>query len=148
VRTSAGYAALSRPTRPIKLGQKIGLGWSPSQQAILSQRSFGFGNEPKEELEKIPFNFLYDFSCDDANCKGHKMSCTDWEMAQAYRSWRRRYGDNWEGKFRERFEAEMVEKFATHFYVDTLHQHPENWIIVGLFYPPKLEMNDLFGNLE
>jgi hypothetical protein len=25
----------------------------------------------------------------------------------------------------------------THFFVGTLHQYPKNWIIVGLFYPPK-----------
>jgi hypothetical protein len=27
---------------------------------------------------------------------GHAMICTDWEMGQAYRSWRRDYGDQWE----------------------------------------------------
>jgi hypothetical protein len=25
----------------------------------------------------------------------------------------------------------------THFYVGTIHQYPNAWIIVGLFYPPK-----------
>jgi len=25
-----------------------------------------------------------------------------------------------------------------------MHQHPTSWIIVGLFYPPKPAMNDLF----
>ena len=61
--------------------------------------------------------------------------CTDWEMAQAYRMWRRKYGNDWEKYFRQKFEQEMMQK-DTHFYVGTVHQHPANWIIVGLFYPP------------
>ncbi len=31
----------------------------------------------------------------------------------------------------------MIEKNDTHFYVGTLHHHPNIWIIVGLFYPRK-----------
>jgi hypothetical protein len=38
----------------------------------------------------------------------------------------------------------MIEKYDTHFFVGTVHQHPKNWIIVGLFYRPRLAMNDLF----
>ena len=62
--------------------------------------------------------------------------CTDWEMGQAYRSWRRQYGDNWEQKFRQKFETDMMSRYDTHFYVGTVHRYPRNWIIVGLFYPP------------
>ena len=29
-------------------------------------------------------------------------------------------------------------KLDTHFYVGTIHQHPGEWIVVGLFYPPKV----------
>ena len=47
------------------------------------------------------------------------------------------YGDNWEAAFRQKYETEMREKFDTHFYVGTINQHPKEWIIVGLFYPPK-----------
>jgi hypothetical protein len=31
----------------------------------------------------------------------------------------------------------MRDKYDTHFYVGTVHQHPATWIIVGLFYPPR-----------
>ena len=67
------------------------------------------------------------------------MKCTDWEMAQAWRRWRAQYSDDWEAAFRQRFETEMQERFDTHFYVGTLHQHPGSWIVVGLFYPPRVE---------
>lgn len=80
-----------------------------------------------------------------AICNGHKMICTDWEMGESYRQWRGRYGDNWEAAFRQRYETEMIEKFDTHFYVGNLHQRPNAWIVVGLFYPPHQKMNDLFA---
>src|SRR5205823_5461463 len=120
--------------------------WTAEQKAILSQKEFGFDSAaPKEELEKIPFDFYYEFVCDDPACRGHKISCTDWEMAQAYRDWKRKYGDQWESKFRERFERDMIERFDTHFFVGTMHGHPGTWLIVGLFYPPQQRTKDLFG---
>lgn len=122
--------------------------WTPAQRAILSQKSFGFdAKAPKEELEKIPFDFFYEFVCDDPGCRGHKMSCTDWEMAEAYRRWKSDYGDGWEGAFRQRFEREMIDRFDTHFYVGTMHGHPRTWIIVGLFYPTKPKPLPLFSGL-
>ncbi len=39
----------------------------------------------------------------------------------------------------------MVEKFDTHFFVGNLHQFPASFIIVGLFYPPRETMPDLFS---
>lgn len=108
--------------------------WSPEELAKLQQTDL-FNEGPTNQLEKIPYKFSYEFTCSNKNCKGHKFMCTDWEMAQSYRTWRRKYGDAWEEKFRQRFEVEMQEKLDTHFYVGTVHQHPANWIIVGLFYP-------------
>ena len=117
--------------------------WSAEQFAILNQGDL-FRSAPTQTLEKIPFKFIYDLQCTDRNCTGHKMSCTDWEMAQAYRRWHREYGEEWEKYFRQRFEQNLIEKWDTHFFVGTVHQHPTSWIIVGLFYPPKETMGDLF----
>jgi hypothetical protein len=80
---------------------------------------------------------LYEFSCNEEECRGHKLSCTDWEMAQAWRRWKNDYGANWEEKFRQKFEEEMINRFDTHFFVGTVRAHPKNWIIIGLFYPPR-----------
>ena len=43
---------------------------------------------------------------------------------------------------RQEFEREMIEKNDIHFMVGTVHKHPKNWIVVGLFYPP--QQADLF----
>jgi hypothetical protein len=117
--------------------------WTDEQLQILRQQRL-FGTGPKDELEKVPFKFKYEFLCDDDGCNGHTLSCTDWEMGQSWRTWRDQYGDEWEWKFRERYEAEMIQKNDTHFYVGTVHQHPRSWIIVGLFYPPKQPNLSLF----
>ena len=110
--------------------------WTESQLTSLRQYSM-FDNMPKSELEKIPFEFSYTFRCDDPNCHTHQLSCTDWEMGASYRSWRYKYGNNWKDKFRERYDTDMRLRNDTHFFVGTIHGHPNNWIIIGLFYPPK-----------
>lgn len=110
--------------------------WTDSQLATLRQGHL-FIENPKKELEKIPFGFRYEFRCAEQTCKGHKIICTDWEMGQSYRRWQSQYGDRWEAKFRQRYEADMIQKNDTHFYVGTIHGHPGTWIIVGLFYPPR-----------
>ncbi|HKV27105.1 MAG TPA: hypothetical protein VJN90_02370 [Candidatus Acidoferrales bacterium] len=109
--------------------------WTQAQLAILRQEHL-FEKKPTTELERIPFNFRYAFRCDHDTCTGHKMFCSDWEMGEAFRKWRAKYGDGWEAKFRQRFETEMIQKYDTHFYVGTVAKYPDTWIIVGLFYPP------------
>jgi hypothetical protein len=143
---ASGYPTLGifRPAQIKRLVlEKTNADWSAEELAILKQDDL-FQKAPSETLEKIPFKFVYEFECKDAACRGHSMSCTDWEMAEAYRRWRLQYGPGWEAKFRERFEHDMTEKYDTHFIVGTVHRHPKNWIIVGLFYPPKQAMGDLF----
>jgi hypothetical protein len=44
------------------------------------------------------------------------------------------------GEFRDKCEAHMIQDCDTHFYVGTVHRNPRSWIIVGLFYPPKLAL--------
>jgi hypothetical protein len=116
--------------------------WTRQQMTNLDQTML-FQTAPAEKLEKIPHKFKYEFVCDDPHCKGHTMSCTDWEMAQSYRNWRVEYDEEWETAFRQTYEDRM-KRLDTHFYVGTLHRHPTKWIIVGLFYPPYPNVRDLF----
>jgi hypothetical protein len=118
--------------------------WTAAELQILQQDTL-FQKAPTDTLEKLPFNFKYEFQCTDGACKGHEMMCTDWEMGQAYRRWRRDYGSDWERPFRQKFETDMIQKLDTHFFVGTVHRHPSSWIIVGLFYPPVQRTTDLFG---
>lgn len=108
--------------------------WTRSEKEKLLQHTLF--QQPAHPLEKIPYKFFYRFRCDDKSCTGHELSCVDWELGQAYRSWRDKYGHHWAAKLRDRFEYDMIGKYDTHFYVGTVRAHPGSWIIVGLFYPP------------
>lgn len=118
--------------------------WTPGELAKLNQTLSMFDKAPVGQLEKLPFKFKYDFRCADPRCNGHLLSCTDWEMGQSYRKWRIEYGDDWERYFRQRYEMDMIEKYDTHFFVGNLHQFPNAWLVVGLFYPPQQLIHDLF----
>ena len=117
--------------------------WTDDELGFLRQGHL-FVKSPNEELKKIPFKFRYEFNCPHDFCQGHKLSSTDWEMGESYRKWKTAYGDNWEEKFRQRYETDMIQKYDTHFYVGTIHQHPGTWIVVGLFYPPRDPRGSLF----
>jgi|SRR5579862_2250262 len=118
--------------------------WSEGELQILRQRLLYADNAPKKDLEKLPYKFSYEFECDDPGCKGHTLMCSDWEIGESFRKWRTDYGDDWESKLREKYEAHMIANCDTHFYVGTVHQNPKSWIIVGLFYPPNLAATPLF----
>ena len=110
--------------------------WTAAELSRLRQFPM-FGKLPPNELQKIPFRWVYHYKCNDPECTTpHKMMCTDWEMGVSYIRWKEKYGDDWESKFRETYETGMKER-DTHFYVGTVHGHPNRWIIVGLFYPPE-----------
>ena len=111
--------------------------WSVDDLARLRQNTF-WANTPTHELEKMPVKFTYEFHCEETACNGHRLRCTDWEMAQTWRGWRRVYGDEWERPFMQKFFAEMVERNNTHFFVGTHSLYP-TWMVIGLFYPPKTE---------
>jgi hypothetical protein len=108
--------------------------WTDDELAKLRREDLFLG-KPSAILQKVPFKFYYYFTCQDPDCPGHALSCVDWEINEAYRRWRRKYGGNWEAKFRQRFEHEMLEVNETHFFVGTVKAHPDSWIIIGLFYP-------------
>lgn len=110
--------------------------WTEQEIATLGQQSM-FDRRVVSPLEKIPFKFKYRFLCNDSKCNGHVLSITDWEIGEAYRKWRQRYGDSWEKYFRKKFEDEVIYNFDTYFYVGTIRAHQDVWIIVGLFYPSK-----------
>jgi|ERR1017187_8556253 hypothetical protein len=120
--------------------------WTDAQLAVLRQGHL-FETGKRQELEKIPHKFFYRFFCDHDYCNGHKVSCTDWEIGESWRAWKRDYGDQWESKFRETYEKKMIESSDTHFFVGTLHQHPNRWLIVGLFYPPHSTKGEALFNM-
>ncbi|MDP2719374.1 MAG: hypothetical protein Q8P44_06045 [Dehalococcoidia bacterium] len=120
----------------LKIDPATNSSWTADELASLLQYPL-FGNTPPMQLEKLPYNFSYEFCCDEPNCPTHTLMCTDWEIGASYRAWRVKYGNQWRTKFEDRYETDMILAKDTYFFVGTIHNHPDAWIIIGLFYPPK-----------
>lgn len=148
-RDADGYPTLGifRPKRIKRLLMETDAqDWNQAQLDRLHQFDM-FREMPREQLEKVPFKFKYEFFCDEDACSGHTMMCTDWEMGESWRKWKQKYGEKWKAKFRQKYEQEMINDRETYFCVGTLSDHPAEWIIVGLFYPPHPPELPLFRGL-
>ncbi|MBI5286333.1 MAG: hypothetical protein HY878_01920 [Deltaproteobacteria bacterium] len=101
-----------------------------------------FYNKNKDVIEPIPYEFRYSFNCDGkVDCGGHSLPIIDWEIGQSYRSWRWKYRG--EGvlleKIKERWLDNMCSyKKDTYFFVGNWKRFRDNFMILGVFYPPKV----------
>lgn len=110
--------------------------WSAQQLDVLSQMTL-FAQD-KKTLEKIPWRFRYHYSC-GGSCNGHHQTIIDWEIHQAYRSWRDTYGED---EAVERVRSKWLEELCgptrdTIFFVGNQHLHPDSFLVLGVFWPPK-----------
>lgn len=109
--------------------------WTPQQTASLSQLSL-FAQD-KGTLEKIPWRWKYRYHC-GGGCRGHEQTIIDWEIAQAWRQWRDRYGpEDAAVRVRDKWLNELAGSDKdTVFFVGNQHLHPESFLILGVFWPP------------
>ena len=93
----------------------------------------------RKKLEDLPYKFMYSFSCDDEECRGHNMGLIDWEVGAAYLSWRRRYtADELPGMLRKKWYEEICGPGKDpHFFVGNVHQRPKQFMLLGAYYPPE-----------
>ncbi|MCV3213280.1 hypothetical protein OGM63_07040 [Plectonema radiosum NIES-515] len=119
--------------------------WQPKQQAVLDQLDLF---EESIDLEKIPYQFGYEFT-DEAGEK-HKYSISDWEIMQLYRNCRdNSQASNLVAKEQESLEKvkQKLEGFITdkdlHFIVGNLKNHRNSFMIIGLFYPQIVQLEQL-----
>lgn len=101
--------------------------WSEEQKAILDmQPLFGPQRQPLEKISKV---FHYRYLC-NPKCRGHRQSVIDWELHQMWR----READ--EGTIRSKWLKELCAPDRdTHFFVGNMHQHPGNFLVLGVYWP-------------
>lgn len=101
----------------------------------------------KKLLEKIPYKFFYVFTCNDSNCKGHKLQVLDWEVSQSFRKWRKDYGAESTAldMMRQKYMEEFVEIKDLGFVLGTIFSVDRfgTFSIIGLVYPPKQKIEQL-----
>ncbi|HOV82963.1 MAG TPA: hypothetical protein PLQ01_09860 [Methanothrix sp.] len=84
-----------------------------------------YGNRLPSRLPWVGFTF----TCDCADCKGHRMMCIDWEFQELYRR---------EGEDKAREKLEWLKQRDLRFICGTIWNHPFSWVVVSLLYPPKM----------
>ena len=147
-------ASFCRILDNIELNKSLGL-FKPVDICFESKKSYSKKNHKSkssyaqhtlfdrklEPLAKIPFNFYYKFKCHDLpTCPGHKLKIHDWELSAAFRKWQDKY-DSQEillEKVKEKWLDTMCSnKRETYFYVGNMWQHPKQFMVLGVFWPPK-----------
>ena len=98
--------------------------WSTKHQQVLKQGRL-FEEQPKE-LEKMPYKFSYEFTCNNSECKGHTMQIIDWELSELYRNMKNKYG----------FSMDLVLEKVKTMWLDTMWgENKDSYLIVGSIYP-------------
>ena len=107
-----------------------------TRESCYAQLSFFDRN--KKAIEHIPYRFHYSFKCAGVEgCPGHKLSIIDWELGQSYRSWYRRYPNNLLEMIQKRWREIMCSpKNDVYFYVGNMKRFRNNFMVLGVFYPP------------
>jgi len=114
--------------------------WNPRQQGIQDQVDLF---EPSIDLEKIPYKFGYNYT--EIDNTEHAYSISDWEISQLYRGCRDiSKASTLEGKEKEaiakvkqKLQDEFLSRNDIYFILGNLKTHPQNFMIIGLFYPLK-----------
>ncbi len=92
----------------------------------------------RKKLEHLPYRFMYHFRCAEAGCPSHRIGLVDWEAGVSYLDWRRRYPpEELPAKLKQKWFHEIAGPGRdVHFFVGNLHKRPQQFMLLGVFYPP------------
>lgn len=141
---------LFRPSNVQFVTKKLSL----TKQAKLeaTYRQYWLFDKQLKPLEQIPFAFYYDFRCGGcSDCPSHRLMIHDWELVAAYRRWRRKHTQH--GLLLDKIKETWLHKLCaptkdTHFIVGNMWRHPEQFMVLGVFYPPKSPPTLFNGKIE
>lgn len=109
-------------------------------EALKQMKLFEKRNKTLTPPRKVPFKFQYVFTCDDNQCKGHRMMIEDWELGALFWKMVNQGADPQQAarKVRYKFLEDICgPQRDTYFFVGTVAGHPHSWIVLGTFYPKK-----------
>jgi len=90
-------------------------------------------------LRKLPYDFHFRYQCNMlSGPMQYRHKIVDWEVGALFWNLKRAHGQNWEKPFRAKIEQQLPSKDLM-FLMGTIHRFPDQWLIVSLFYPPKLQ---------
>ena len=127
---------------------RIDFSWEKAGKKDNDKRSrcyaqLGFFDKKKDSIEPIPFNFYYTFSCEgEQGCASHKLPIIDWEIGEAYRTWRIRYPE--EKLLLEKIKEQWLTRICSskndvYLFVGNMKRRRDIFMVLGVFYPPRIE---------
>lgn len=122
--------------------------WTPEDMEKLTRD--GLFDTPdvraRAPLRKVPFDFHYQYEIETADgVERLRHKITDWEAGALY--WRCHGKPNRDQLLRQRLEIEFSSKRLL-FLMGTVHRFPNQWLIVGLIYPPKPQSKPVDPQLD
>ncbi len=113
--------------------------WTEVEKTKLTQDGLFDSTEIKSRplLKKLPYDFHYRYKCETpSGVESNTHKLTDWEIGALYWTCIKRHGAKWEEKLRQKLEIDFAKKDLLLF-MGTIHRFPDQWLIVGIVYPPK-----------
>lgn len=122
--------------------------WTDEQLAKLGQRDL-FLTREKRPLEKIPVSFYYRFRCENCRTREpHRMKIIDWELAELWRGFRRNHSEPATiAAVRSKYlDVLCATDRDPHFFTGNMQAYPKTFLILGVFWPPRVQQLGLFRN--
>lgn len=114
---------------------EIARAWA-AQGSLLDGLAAEEKGHQRTALELMPWKFRYHYFCAEEGCSGHTQSIVDWEIATYYRRIRRH--DDWRERLRAKWIGELCAADRdTAFFVGNMHQYPANFLVLGVWWPPR-----------
>ncbi len=83
-------------------------------------------------LELCPLAFKFHYDCIATGCKGHTQSIVDWEISEAWRTWRKAYPDDYLRRIEDKWMGLVQQSRKPAFFVGNQHQAPQGFLILGI----------------
>jgi hypothetical protein len=112
----------------------IAQAWA-AQASLLDEIPSDERTHQVRELEQMPWTFKYHYRCSDPHCRTHHQSIIDWEISRFYH--RIRHQADWRERLKARWIGELcAPERDTAFFVGNQHQHPNAFLVLGVWWPP------------
>ncbi len=114
--------------------------WQKRADAIAAQPSlFDDPTTAKPAYKIIPWRFRYKYRCLASSCRGeHRQTIIDWEAVALYRNVHNKV--NWQDLMRQKFVDQLWTNRDTVLFVGNMNEHPQSFLVLGLFWPPRTDM--------
>ena len=109
--------------------------WQSRADAVAATPSlFDDPAAPRRPLEVIPWRFQYAYRCLESDCRGHTQTIVDWELIAFYQ--RVKNSPDWRAAMTRRWRDDLWTDKDSLVFVGNQHQHPQGFLILGVFWPP------------